>query len=81
MTDQQLKLNLSGSIKKIQTNITEDSKAYMKQYMRSYMRDQPKTQCECGTFIKNYHKYKHVKTKLHLNILTTLNNLNNNIII
>ncbi len=80
MTDQQLKLNLSGSIKKIQTNITEDSKAYMKQYMRSYMRDQPKTQCECGTFIKNYHKYKHVKTKLHLNILKSLTNLNNNIL-
>ena len=27
MTEQQLKLNLSGSIKKIQKNITEDSKA------------------------------------------------------
>ena len=81
MTEQQPKLNLSGSIKKIQNNITEDSKAYMKEYMRSYMRNQPKIRCECGTLIKNYHKYKHVKTKLHLNILTTLNNLNNNIII
>ena len=86
MTEQQPKLNLSGSIKKIQNNITEDSKAYMKEYMRSYMREymrlyiknQPKIRCECGMFIKNYQKYKHIKTKLHHNILKTLNNINNN---
>jgi len=48
MTDQQLKLNLSGSVKKIQNNITEDSKAYMREYMRLYIKNQPKIRCECG---------------------------------
>ena len=42
MSEQSIKLNLSGSVKKIQNNITEDSKEYMKQYMRLYMKNQPK---------------------------------------
>ena len=66
-----IKYNLSGTPKKIQQNITADSK----QYMRLYMKNQPKIQCECGTMIKNYHKYKHVKTKLHLNILERVKQL------
>ena len=79
MTEQQLKLNLSGSVKKIQNNITEDSTFYMREYMRLYIKNQPKVRCECGLLIKNYQKYKHIKTKLHYNILKTLNNLNDNI--
>ncbi len=75
MSEQSIKLNLSGSVKKIQNNITEDSKEYMKQYMRLYMKNQPKVMCECGTMIKSYHRYKHVKTKLHLNILERVKKL------
>jgi hypothetical protein len=76
---EQLKLNLSGSVKKIQNNITEDSTLYMREYMRLYIKNQPKIRCECGLLIKNYHKYKHIKTKLHHNILKTLNMLNDSI--
>ena len=70
-----IKYNLSGTPKKIQQNITADSKQYIRDYMRLYIKNQEKIQCDCGTMIKPYHKYRHVKTKLHLNILERVKQL------
>ncbi len=70
-----IKYNLSGTAKKIQQNITADSKQYIRDYMRIYIKNQEKVQCDCGTLIKPYHRYKHVKTKLHLNILERVKQL------
>jgi len=47
-----IKYNLSGTPKKIQQNITADSKQYIRDYMRLYIKNQEKVQCDCGTMIK-----------------------------
>lgn len=73
---QVIKYNQSGSLKKIQTNKTEDNKLYMKEYMRLYIKSQEPIICEeCGCKFKEYQKYRHVKTKLHMKIVDKLSKL------
>jgi len=54
--------------------MTTNSKEYMKKYFKSYIINSPKITCDvCNGSYKQVYKYKHIKSKIHNNIINFKN--------